>query len=83
LGYTTFTITGPDFVCSGFSRPVNFAFAIKARVQAFGEPAVDRGEKITRLRVLALVTPEASKAGGGARRLFWQKLGTANFACEP
>jgi hypothetical protein len=51
LGHTTFTITGPDFVCSGFSRhmPVNFAFAIKARVKPLGEPAVDRSEKLASL----------------------------------
>ena len=36
LGHTTSTITGPDFVCSGFSRhiPANFASAITALTAA-------------------------------------------------
>jgi hypothetical protein len=35
------------------------------RVEPFGEPAVDRREKITGFGALALVAPEAGKAHGG------------------
>ena len=40
LGHTTFTITGPDFFRSGFSRhmPLNFAFAINALTAAEAPP---------------------------------------------
>ena len=37
------------------------------RVETFGEPAVDRSEKITRLIPLALLAPEAGEAGGSAK----------------
>jgi hypothetical protein len=36
------------------------------RVEAFGEPVVDRREEIASLGALALVAPEAGEAGGGA-----------------
>jgi hypothetical protein len=36
------------------------------RVEAFGEPAVDRSEKLTGLTPLALVTPEPRHAHRGA-----------------
>src|SRR6516225_7322510 len=36
-------------------------------VEALGEPAVDRGEKIARLGGLALVAPQPGEAGGGAQ----------------
>jgi hypothetical protein len=34
--------------------------------EAFGEPAVDRCEKVTGFGVLAFVAPETGEAGGGA-----------------
>jgi hypothetical protein len=37
------------------------------RVETFGEPAVDGGEKIAGFAALALVTPEAGEARGGAQ----------------
>jgi hypothetical protein len=39
-GQLTSTITGPEFVCSGFSRhiPANFAFAINALTAAEAQP---------------------------------------------
>jgi hypothetical protein len=37
------------------------------RVETFGEPAVDRREKITGFGALALITPEAGEASGGAQ----------------
>ena len=37
------------------------------RVEALGEPAVDRGEKLASLIPLALIAPEAGEASGGAR----------------
>ena len=36
------------------------------RIEALGEPAIDRGEKIVGLLPLALIAPEAGEAGGGA-----------------
>jgi hypothetical protein len=39
------------------------------RVEAFGEPAVDRGEKIAGRVPLALVAPEPRQA---SRRALWQ-----------
>ena len=38
-----------------------------ARVEPFGEPAVDRSEQFARLLRLALVAPEAGEAGGSAK----------------
>ena len=35
--------------------------------EAFGEPAIDRGEKIVGLLPFALIAPEAGEAGGGAQ----------------
>jgi hypothetical protein len=37
------------------------------RVETFGEPAVDRREKITGFGALTLIAPESGKAGGGAK----------------
>ena len=37
------------------------------RVEAFGEPAVDRSEKLASLIPLALIAPDPGKAGGGAK----------------
>src|SRR5215467_3749590 len=37
------------------------------RAEAFGEPAVDRGEQVTGLGAFALVAPEPGEAGGGAQ----------------
>jgi hypothetical protein len=39
------------------------------RVETFGEPTVDRREKITGFGALALITPEAGEAGRGAQFL--------------
>ena len=36
------------------------------RVEAFGEPAINRGEKIAGCGALALVLPQAREPGGGA-----------------
>jgi hypothetical protein len=36
-------------------------------VEAFGEPAVDRGEEVAGLSAFALIAPQAGKAGGGAQ----------------
>ena len=38
-----------------------------ARVEAFGEPAVDRGEEVARFGALALIAPEAREARRGAQ----------------
>src|SRR5262245_17775746 len=38
-----------------------------ARVEAFGEPAVDRGEEIARFGALALIAPEAREARRSAQ----------------
>jgi hypothetical protein len=46
------------------------------RVGAFGEPVVDRREKIVGLGALALVTSEASEARGGTQlKTFWRSAG--------
>jgi hypothetical protein len=37
------------------------------RIEAFGEPAMDRGEKMVGPLPLALIAPEAGKAGCGAQ----------------
>jgi hypothetical protein len=37
------------------------------RVEAFGEPSVDRGEEIVGFGALALVAPQAGEAGGGVQ----------------
>ena len=37
------------------------------RVEAFGEPVVDRREKVTSFGALALITPEAGEAGGSTK----------------
>jgi hypothetical protein len=37
------------------------------RVEPFGEPVVDGCEKIAGFAALALIVPEAGKAGGSAR----------------
>jgi hypothetical protein len=37
------------------------------RVETLGEPAIDWRERVTRLSALALVSPEAGEAGGGAQ----------------
>src|ERR1700730_13937382 len=37
------------------------------RDEALGEPVVDRGEEITSFGALALITPEAGEADGGAQ----------------
>jgi hypothetical protein len=37
------------------------------RVEAFGKPAIDRGEKIVGLLPFALIAPEAGEAVGGAQ----------------
>src|SRR5262249_9447605 len=38
-----------------------------ARVEAFGEPAVDRGEQFARFGALALIAPQAREARRGAQ----------------
>ena len=38
------------------------------RIQAFGEPAVHRGEQVTRFGAPAFVAPELREAGRGTRK---------------
>src|SRR5262245_37395434 len=44
-----------------------FGFDEVARVEAFGEPGVDRGEEVARVRTLALIAPQAREARRGAQ----------------
>src|SRR4051812_15262244 len=37
------------------------------RVKAFGEPAIDRREQVTRFHLFTLVAPEPSEADGGSQ----------------
>src|SRR5262245_16837806 len=37
------------------------------RVKALGEPAIDRGQQLVRLRAFTLLLPEATEAHGGAQ----------------
>ena len=60
------------------SKDVSAGVALRQRVQqclgllqvggvkALGEPAVDRGQQLTRLAALALVLPQARQAHGSA-----------------
>src|SRR5690242_17730650 len=49
------------------------------RVEALGEPAVDRGEEIVSIRDLALIPPEAGEAGAGAEFPKFRALPSCHF----
>jgi putative tryptophan/tyrosine transport system substrate-binding protein len=51
------------------------------RVKTFSEPTVDRHEEITGFGALALITPEACEAGGGAQLPEFRALPTRNGNC--
>src|SRR6476659_4518403 len=48
------------------------------RIEAFGEPAIDRREQVTRFRALALATPQPGKADGGLQLIEFRALPFGN-----